>query len=66
VAVPFGHTLDTVPEVIEYFTENPLAGSSMQSKVASRVCKPDKGFAERGREGGGDEQDEKSILRPLT
>jgi len=25
-AVPIGHTLDIVPELLEYFTENPLAG----------------------------------------
>ena len=37
VDVPSGHTLDTMPELIEYFTEYPLAGSSVQSKTASRV-----------------------------
>ena len=28
-AIPNGHTLDTVPELIEYFTENLLARSSV-------------------------------------
>ena len=37
VAVPLRHTLDIVPELFEDFTENPLAGSSVQLKAASRV-----------------------------
>lgn len=37
MAVPNGHTLDILPELIEHFTENLLAGSSVQSQAAGRV-----------------------------
>ena len=39
VAGPFGHTLDKVSELLEDFTENPLAGRSVPWKAASRVVK---------------------------
>ena len=37
VAVPNGHTLNILPELIEDFTENPLAGRTVQSNSASRI-----------------------------
>ncbi len=37
VVVPLRHTLDLVPELGTDFTENPLAGSSVQAKAPSRV-----------------------------
>jgi hypothetical protein len=37
VAIPLGHTFDILPELREHFTENPLAGRSVQSKPTGRV-----------------------------
>jgi hypothetical protein len=37
VAIPDGHALDNMPELLEHFTENLLARSSVQMDPASRV-----------------------------